>query len=339
MNSELRIGIAGTGAIGRTHIDRINNKLKGGSVVACTDANPDFGKQMGEKLGLAFFADGEALVASGKVDALIVTAADDDHEKFVMAAVKAGMPVFCEKPLAPTAEACKRIIDAETKGGKRLVQVGFMRRYDPGYRQLKKLVDSGEFGAPLMIHSAHRNFEVGENYTTPMAITNTLIHEIDTLRWLIGEDYASVEMAFPRCTKYTHKDLLDPQIMILTSKSGVRMDIECHVNNHVGYDIHCEVCCEEGYLNLPDLSAVQRLVNASRVQPICRDWSERFVDAYNTEIQEWIDSTLAGRVDGPNSWDGYVACITSDAAHKSREEKKAIAIDLPDAPAFYTEAR
>ncbi len=335
MTSELRIGIAGTGAIGRTHIDRINNKLQGGRVVAATDTNPDFGRKVADDYGLEFFPDGGALVRSGRVDALIVTAADDDHEKFVMAAVQSGLPVFCEKPLAPTAEACKRIIDAETAGGKRLVQVGFMRRYDPGYRQLKALIDSGDYGAPLMLHCAHRNFEVGENYTTPMAITNTLIHEIDTLRWLIGEDYATVEMAFPRSTKYTHKELLDPQIMILTSVSGVRMDVECHVNNRVGYDIHCEVCCEEGYLNLPDLAAVQRLVNASRVTPICRDWSERFVDAYNVELQEWITSTKAGRVDGPNCWDGYVACITSDAAHESREKKAPVAISLPECPAFY----
>lgn len=335
MDTELRIGIAGTGAIGRTHIDRINTRLQGGKVVAATDANAGFGKKIAADCGLEFFETGESLVNSGKIDALIVTAGDDDHETFVMPAVKAGMPVFCEKPLAPAADACKRIIDAETAGGKRLVQVGFMRRYDPGYRQLKKLIDSGEFGAPLMLHCAHRNFEVGENYTTPMAITSTLIHEIDTLRWLIGEDYATVEMSFPRSTKHTHKKLLDPQVMILTSKSGVRMDIECHVNNRVGYDIHCEVCCEEGYLNLPDLSTVQRLVNASRVQPICRDWSERFVEAYNIELQEWINATKNGRVDGPNSWDGYVACITSDAAHESREKKTPVPIILPECPAFY----
>ena len=335
MSEELRIGIAGTGAIGRTHIERINTKLQGGRVVAATDASPEFGKKVAGDYGLEFFPDGAALVASGKIDALIVTAADDDHEMFVTHAVKAGMPVFCEKPLSPTAEACKRIIDLEMAGGKRLVQVGFMRRYDPGYRELKRLVDSGEFGAPLMLHCAHRNFAVGENYTTPMAISNTLIHELDVLRWLIGEDYATVEMAFPKCTKHTHAKLLDPQIMILTSASGVRMDVECHVNNRTGYDIQCEVCCEEGYLKLPDLAAVPRLVNASRATPICRDWSERFIDAYNTELQEWINSTKAGRVDGPNSWDGYAACIAGDAAQESREKKAAVPVSLPATPAFY----
>ena len=68
-----------------------------------------------------------------------------------MAAIKAGKYVFCEKPLAPEADACKRIVEAEMAAGKQLVQVGFMRRYDPGYNQLKKAIDSGKYGLPLML--------------------------------------------------------------------------------------------------------------------------------------------------------------------------------------------
>lgn len=332
---ELKIGIAGLGAIGRTHIERINNKLHGGRVVAATDATPAFGEQKAKEYGLKFFADEHAMMKSGEVDALIVTAADNDHERFVMAAIKAGLPVFCEKPLAPETDGCRRIIEAEMAAGKRLVQVGFMRRYDPGYRQLKSMIDSGDYGVPLMIHSAHRNFTVDENYTTPMAISNTLIHEIDTLSWLIGEDYAKVEMAIPRQTRHTHGKLLDPQVMTLTSKSGVRMDVECFVNCRVGYDIQCEVCCEEGFLRLPDLSTVQSLVNAQRVSPICRDWSERFVEAYNVEIQEWINSVRSGKAGGPSSWDGLTAIIAADAAQKAREESRAIDIEIPECPELY----
>ncbi len=336
MSADLRIGIAGTGAIGKTHIERINTRLRGGKVVAATDASPTFGKATAEQYNLEFFPDCDSLVASKKIDALIVTAADDDHERFVTSALKANLPVFCEKPLAPTADACKRIIDLETSIGKRLVQVGFMRRYDPGYRELKRLVDSGEFGAPLMLHCAHRNFSVADNYTTPMAITSTLIHEIDVLRWLIGEDYATVEMILPKASKHARANLHDPQIMILTSASGIRMDVEAHVTNRTGYDIQCEVCCEEGYLKLPELPTVPRLRHAQRATPICRDWSERFVEAYNIEIQEWMDSTKKGRVDGPNAWDGYAACVCADAAQQSREQKTAVPVALPPTPAFYS---
>ncbi len=210
-----------------------------------------------------------------------------------------------------------------------------MRRYDPGYRALKKLVDSGDYGAPLLLHCAHRNFEVPDSYTTPMAVSNSLIHEIDVLRWLIGEDYAAVEVALPKSTRHARKELRDPQILVLHSVSGVRMDVEIFVNCRVGYDIQCEICCEEGFLKLPELPAPARLVNASRVTPICRDWSERFVEAYDLELQDWIDSAREGRVNGPCAWDGYVACITADFAQQARESGGKVAITLPEKPAFY----
>ena len=124
-----------------------------------------------------------------------------------LAAIAAGKPVFCEKPLAVTAEGCKRIVDAEAAKGKRLVQVGFMRPYDQGYRALKNVITSGEIGEPLMLHCAHRNPRVGENYTTNMAITDTLIHEIDVLRWLLDDDYVSVQVVFPRKAKHAKAHL------------------------------------------------------------------------------------------------------------------------------------
>ena len=82
--------------------------------------------------------------------------------------------------------------------------------------------------------------------------------------------------------------------MILTTKSGVRIDVESFVNCKYGYDIKCEVVCEEGTINLPEPANAMIRTNASRVTPICSDWSQRFVDAYNVEFQEWINATKAG---------------------------------------------
>lgn len=140
--AELRIGLVGTGGIGRTHIERINNQLQGGKVVACADINRDFCKKVADKYGINAFETGEQLIADDSVDAVVVATSDPFHRQFVLEAVKAGKPVFCEKPLSPTPEECRQIVDAEMAGGKHLVQVGFMRRYDPGYVQLKKLIDS-----------------------------------------------------------------------------------------------------------------------------------------------------------------------------------------------------
>ena len=175
---------------------------------------------------------------------------------YVLAAIKAGKPVFCEKPLATTAEACLRIVEAEIASGRHLVQVGFQRRYDKGYRALKKAIDDGAIGAPLMIHCAHRNPSVPEAYVSDMAIVDTFIHEIDALRWLIDDDYVSAQVLVPRNTKHTHAKLNDPIIVLLATKSGVRIDGEVFVNCRYGYDIQCQVVGEEGVASLPEPESV-----------------------------------------------------------------------------------
>jgi myo-inositol 2-dehydrogenase/D-chiro-inositol 1-dehydrogenase len=337
--SELKIGVVGTGAIGRTHIERINTKLQGGRVIAVSDVNAEFGEKTAANYGCKFYADGEALINDPNVEAVVVTTIDDFHEKYTTAAIKAGKYVFCEKPLSPTNEGCARIIKAEMASGKKLVQVGFMRRYDPGYRQLKKILDARTYGEPLMLHCAHRNYAVPDDYITPMAVENSMIHEIDVLRWLLGDDYATAEVVFPRKTKYAHENLQDPQIMILTTKSGVRIDVEAFVCCHYGYDIKCEVCCEEGIISLPEPSNAGIRTNASRITPICKDWSERFVEAYNVEFQEWINATKEGRVDGPTAWDGYVGSITAAAASRARDSKTVVAIEMEECPTFYKKER
>ena len=130
------------------------------------------------------------------------------------------------------AEACKRIVEAEMSTGKHLVQVGFMRRFDPGYQQLKKLIDSGKFGSPLMLHCAHRNYDDGGvGFTTNMPVENSMIHEIDVLRWLLGENYVKAEVVFPRTTRNACEGLKDPQIMYLTTESGIRIDVESFHEN------------------------------------------------------------------------------------------------------------
>ena len=294
----------------------------------------DFAKSVADKFGIQACASGEEMIQSDAIEAVIVTTADPFHEQYVMAAIKAGKFVFCEKPLAPTADACKRIVEAEIAGGKQLVQVGFMRRYDPGYRQLKAHIDSGKFGLPLALHCVHRNYDA-PGWKTPMSVENSMIHEIDVLRWLLGEGYSTVEVRFPKTTRKAEDGVRDPQIMYLTTESGVRIDVESFVNCRYGYDVRCEVVCEEGCLNLPEPANAMIRTNDSRVYPICHDWSERFPEAYNIEFQEWINAVKEGRVDGPTAWDGYLGQITASAASKARDTQTIVEIKYDAMPDFY----
>ncbi|TPE70184.1 Gfo/Idh/MocA family protein [Halalkalibacterium halodurans] len=335
----LRFGVIGTGAIGREHMKRIENKLSGGKIVAVTDVNQEAAKQVVTQMKLEadVYPDDRSLVAADNVDAVLVTSWGPAHEANVLGAIEAEKYVFVEKPLATTAEGCMKIIEAEMNHGKRLVQVGFMRRYDKGYVQLKKAIDDHFIGEPLMVRCAHRNPEVGESYTDDMAIHDTLIHEIDVLHWLIDDEYESVSVSFPKKTKHALPHLRDPRVVTLETKGGVLITAEVFVNCKYGYDIQCEVIGEEGIASLPEVDSISFRKRATLGTNILMDWKQRFIEAYDVELQHFIDSIKqSGEPSGPNAWDGYVAAITADAALKASNSGQKQFISLKEKPAFYS---
>jgi myo-inositol 2-dehydrogenase/D-chiro-inositol 1-dehydrogenase len=335
---ELKIGVIGTGAIGMDHIRRITYKTKGAKVVAVSDINVERAQQIAQEVGAKFVESGEELIKLPEVDAVVVTSWDPTHEGYVLEAIKNKKYVFCEKPLAVDSEGCKRIINEEIKLGKKLVQVGYMRRYDRGYEEIKELLDSRKLGEVLMLHCAHRNPGVDESYTTPMAVENSVVHEIDVLRWLLKENYVAAQVILPKRTTSAHKDLHDPQIVILETESGIHIDIEIFVNCHYGYDIKCEVMCEEGMVSLTDPAFSSIRTEGKDFTKVSSDWKDRFVKAYDREIQLWVDSVKADELNGPNAWDGYVAAITSTACSKARDTGERVQIQFDECPDLYKDS-
>ncbi|WP_104492233.1 MULTISPECIES: Gfo/Idh/MocA family protein [Paracoccus] len=333
----LKIGVIGTGAIGQDHTRRINQVLAGARVTALNDVNRANAEacQRDHAPEARIFDDPHALIRDAEVDAILVCSWGQTHEEYVLAAIAAGKPCFCEKPLATTAEGARRIVEAEEAAGKRLVQVGFMRRYDPGYVALKKAV-AEVTGAPLMVHAAHRNPRVGENYLTPMAIHDTLIHEIDVLRWLLDDDYVGARVLFPRKSPRAHEKLRDPQVVVLETARGVVIDVEVFVNCHYGYDIQCEIVGEDGIARLPEPMGIQTRSGAVLGQPILMDWKDRFIDSYDYELADFLKAAARGTAAGPTAWDGYVAAVTADACVAAQEAGgESVAIELPARPALY----
>ncbi|RBW68546.1 Gfo/Idh/MocA family protein [Bacillus taeanensis] len=336
----LKIGVIGTGAIGQDHIRRITNTLSGAEIVAVTDVNAAQAHAVVERenLNAKVYENGHDVIQSAEVDAVIVTSWGPTHEEFVLASIAAGKPVFCEKPLATTAEGCKRIVDAEVAYGKQLVQVGFMRRYDKGYRALKKVVDNSKIGEPLMVHCAHRA-PAAPGFSGDMALTDSFPHEIDVLRWLLNDDYVSAQVILPRNTRLADKGLQDPHIVLLETKQGIRIDTEIFVNCQYGYDIQCQVVGETGTANLPEPSSVLMRSEAKLSTEILVDWKDRFIESYDIELQEWINSTVKGEMDGPSAWDGYVVAVTADACVKAKETGEVVPITMPERPEFYDKSK
>ncbi len=333
----LNIGVIGCGMIGRDHTRRIQQVLAGAKVVALSDVNQANAESVQKDFAPAarIFATGEELIASPDVHAVLVTSWGATHEPYVLAAIAAGKPVFCEKPLATTADGARRIVEAEVAFGRKLVQVGFMRRYDAGYLALKQAVEQNT-GAPILVHAAHRNPAVPEAYTTPMAIHDTMIHEIDVFRWLLNDDYVSARVLYPRNAVRSHSKLRDPQVVVLETEKGVLIDIEIFVNCNYGYDIQCEVVGEDGTARLPEPMTVDMRLGAKRQSTILTDWKDRFVASYDVELQDFIVAAAQGGATGPSSWDGYAAAVTADACVAAQESAgDAVAITLPARPALY----
>ncbi|WPP00036.1 Gfo/Idh/MocA family oxidoreductase [Pseudomonas sp. HR96] len=333
----VNLGVIGTGAIGTDHIRRCHLALSGARVVAVNDINAEQARKAVAGLGIdaEVYANAQDLIDAENVHAILVTSWGPSHEELVLAAIAAGKPVFCEKPLAVTAAGCLRIVEAEQAHGKRLVQVGYMREYDQGYLALKAVIDSGQIGEPLMLHCAHRNPTVPQAYGTSMAITDTLIHELDVLRWLLDDDFVSAQVIFPRTTRHTHSQLRDPQIVLLETVKGVRIDVEVFVNCRYGYDIQCQVVGEEGIASLPEPSSVQLRSGAKLSTEILMDWKDRFIQAYDVELQAFIGSVSSGQIGGPSAWNGYAAAVAADACMQAQESGEIVPIKMPERPAFY----
>jgi myo-inositol 2-dehydrogenase/D-chiro-inositol 1-dehydrogenase len=332
---ELRVGIIGCGAIGRAHIQRINRKIQGAGICAVSDINRTAGQQVADSCKATFYENGNELIASSDIDAVIITSLDETHEKFVLECIKAGKYVFCEKPLSPDVDGCQRIVEAEMKSGKRVVQVGFMRRYDPGYQALKEVVESRKYGEPLMVHCAHRNGSLVEGFTTPMLISNCLSHELDILRWLFNEYYVSCQVIMPKKTRRSPDFLHDPQILLLETETGIAIDVEVFVNCQYGYDIQCEIVSEDATFSLPVPESLLLLNNGSRSTHVPDSFQERFSAAYDLELQEWVDASLSGCAKGPSSWDGYLCTFAASICGRARESGERLKIACPDLPDFY----
>ena len=335
---DLRIGVVGAaGFIGRDHIHRLTTSINHATVVAVSDLDPEKTQAVADTCGAKVYTDGIALINDPDVDAIVVTSWDPTHAQFVRAAIAAGKPVFCEKPLASTLEDCSEVLKDEIASGKHLVQVGFMRRFDPGYLEMKSIIDSGKLGKPLMVHCKSRTPVTPPKHTTRMHATNVIPHEIDVLRWLLDDEFDQAQVIMGRSSCYAPEGLQDPQLMLLTTKQGVVVDVEVAVNAHYGYDIQCEVVCENGTVSLPQPARATVCVDETCQHAIMNDWSKRFVEAYQDEFQTWVDSCLenGGVPTGSNAWDGFVACAVADKLADAQDTKLMEAVELPERPAFY----
>ena len=332
----VRVGIVGAGMIGQDHARRLSRALAGAQVTAVADADPARAALVaGSVPGARTLGTGLDVIGAAAVDAVLVTSSGPSHEEFVLAAIGAGKPVFCEKPLAPTPGACLRIVEAEMAAGRRLVQVGFMRRYDDGYRAMKRAVDGGLIGTPLLAHCVHRNVASPPGYTSDMPFTDSAVHEMDVVRWLLGDEVTALSVVAARRSSYVPDQLQDPQLLLMETAAGVHIDVEVFVNCQYGYDVRCELVGETGTVSLPLPSGPELRSGGAVRAPVTADWRQRFARAYDAELQDWVNSVRDGQASGPSSWDGYAAAEVAHAALTALGSGQRTPVLMKGRPSFY----
>jgi myo-inositol 2-dehydrogenase / D-chiro-inositol 1-dehydrogenase len=332
----LGVGVVGTGGMGQDHIRRLASGIRNAVVVAVSDVDVEQAKRVAEAVGTArVYADADELIGDDRVQAVLIASPSFTHERYTLACLAADKPVLCEKPLAPTVDACLRVLEAEAAGPRRLVQVGFMRRFDEGYRAIKDTLDGGVIGAPLLLHCTHRNATAPPGFTSDMLLTESVIHEIDLTRWLLGQEVTAVSVLTPRRSRRAPEGLQDPQLVLLETDGGVLVDVESFVNCQYGYDVRCELVGELGTVALGDPAAVHVKQRGRQHAAVPADWRSRFAAAYHHELQAWVDGVHRGEPGGPSAWDGYAATVVAERCVQALTSGRRTAVDLTERPARY----
>jgi myo-inositol 2-dehydrogenase/D-chiro-inositol 1-dehydrogenase len=331
--SELRIGVLGVGVMGADHVARITSKISGARVSVVNDCLTEKAEQIAQSVpGCRAIADPLDAIADADVDAVLLATPGPTHEKQLLACLEHDKPVLCEKPLTTDVATSLEVVKREAELGKRLIQVGFMRRFDHEYAQLKALLDGGELGRPLVMHCAHRNPVVPPNFDSSMIVKDSLVHEVDVTRFLFDEEITSIQIIKPEPNPGAPVGLQDPQIAILRTESGRHVDVELFVTTGVAYEVRTEVVGERGSAMIGlDVGLIHKAAPGRWGGQITPGFRERFGQAYDTEIQRWVDAVRSGvNVDGPTAWDGYAAAAVCAAGVRSLESGERVAVDLAE---------
>ena len=313
----LNIALIGCGMIGREHIERIQNRIRNAKVVAVCDVFEEGAKKGAEIAGAGtkVYTDFNEAINDPDVNAVVVTTPGQFHKGPVLAAIKAGKPVFSEKPLANTAADGKEIVEAEMAGGKHLVQVGFMRRYDHSYQVAKKKMENGDIGDVILVRCYSQDpisiIEGTLEYAPRSGgqFIDMSIHDFDLIRWLTGSEVKEL-WATGGCYEFKqYKDWDDGDNvsgLMKMENDAMAFFFAGRAAAH-GSHVETEIVGTRGTLRISSVPT-DSLVEVMSQHGVCRECYQDFItrwhDAYITEIEEFCDCVATGRKATPGVIDG-----------------------------------
>ncbi|MDZ3992599.1 Inositol 2-dehydrogenase/D-chiro-inositol 3-dehydrogenase [Pseudomonas sp. Teo4] len=320
------VGLIGAGVMGKEHGRILSTHTPNAHLAGVCDYEPEKARAIAGNASV--YSDPFDLINSNEIDAVLIASPDSTHAELVLACIEAGKPVLCEKPLAMTADQANQIVEAECLKGRAHVQVGYMRRFDPGYEELKRLFEANAIGKPEILHNFHRNPVAPDWMTGDMLITNAFVHEIDVMRWLLGTELEAVRI--------TVAEKGDPMMIVARLANGAMSSTELYMNCKFGYQVHAELVGDEGTVSLPEFSAP--IVNKSyhRGAHVPRNWVPRFAAAYQGQTRSWVNSVATGVPShGATAWDGYITTLIAEQLAARVSTDSTIELAIPPRPLLY----
>lgn len=330
MEDGIKVCVVGSGRAGMVHAKNFRWRVPYAELAAIVDVDADRAREAAAELDLgdAYYADLEQALDIAEFDAVVITTPTFTHAELAVAAARAGKHILCEKPMAITLEACDRMIEAAETAGV-ILQIAFMRRFDPPFVEAKRLIGDGAIGEPTVIRSVGRGPGLPPPWACDPSTSNGMLaevnsHDFDSIRWLAGAEYAKVyaQAATRKAPqlKEQYPDFYDTAVVTLNLDNGsfAMLDGVCPVD--YGYDARAEVVGTDGVLLIGELreSAITRVTREpGMVERNFLSWRDRFRQAYVDEATHFIACVREGKRPAVHGHDGRCAVEVVVAANES----------------------
>lgn len=327
--NNVRICLIGAGRAGEVHGDVYNDYVKKARITAIVDNVIENAKKLARKYELEekySFNTLEKAIKNAEFDAVVITTPTFTHADYAVKAAKNHINVFCEKPMATTIDNCeemkKACSDAKVK-----LQIGFMRRFDPGFILAKKIIDKGTIGKPVIIKSLTHGPGLPGKWALDIKKSNGMLaevnsHDFDTIRWLAGAEYEKVYAIAKNsnCPEIGKEfpEFYDTATVSLMLKNSTLGLIDSICPCYYGYDARAEVTGSKGTIfigSLKDSTTATCTREKSIVINQTLSWRKRFHEAYVAEDRHFIDCILNNKeplVDGIDGMKALQAVISSN---------------------------
>ncbi len=324
-NLMLHVGVIGAGIMGRRHAENIAALAPRAKLMAIADMNPEAARTIARALNCDWYQDPNELLKRTDIHAMVVVTPADTHASLTIAAAERGKDVLCEKPLALSVAEARTVVSAADRAGIRL-QVGFMRRYDPAYREAYEAIERGDIGKPVLFAGISRDAQPPpRTYFSARGAGDIFmdsgIHDFDLARWLMHDEVVTVSAtgALVACHDLADVQPIDVGLVTLRYHNGAVGTVQLYRNAIYGYDIRTEVVGTEGTLLIGDTHwhPLQILRHNGIMHTMPDHWLKRFSDAYAIEIADWVDRMSTDREPAITGEDGIQAVALAEAAQRS----------------------